>query len=1290
MAVSLSLIVFLLSTSFFHVREKVESLEKIAEAPRYSRTFYVFGGVNEDPKNVKVELYRFHRSSYVYETSRGNYTFTDEEPHVLRYTYHETLYSKRTVTYRYTLEADGRLVEASGSRVVAYTNRSIEVEQRHGDCVLRSRLEFTNDSVKSSARLMNPGCAKTFRIVLVVEHGELKPTMKLREPVVFRVNENVTVTQFSTATAPAPNLQEYNITEVFLEANVTYFGEELLYTNPELGASSKLYVGWFDEGVAEVRNLGDEAHIYFTRNDVEIDPYLYVVNPSTVTVNWGSTGDKTLLTITDNLPAGNKIVLFAVGWDAAQVSAQGYLKIVSGGTTLVQEGITHFLNYGDMRAKHVMLFAYHTNAPTNAQYNFIATVTAVATGSSTLHVQGMVILLTEPAFFTTGINTNIANGATVTLATVNTNFPAGSKVAVLAYVQMGVTSTTGSNRIYAAGNIRILRGSTIVSQNQFQVGTYRSIEPSLVSLIYLDASSEANPSYNIQVYNSLSETSQAWGEIIAFRVGDGAFLDTDSVALTNGSQVTVGNLSTNLGSEVGVIALAAAGNTGSSDVTAFNAGDVVLQLNNQATGQVANQRGWLLEQTSYSGRSGVYSLFRVDTGVFNPSYQVKMTARASGINGEAKILAFGFARWWHVTVRYVVAEGGRAPEGDIILRYYLGNSLQRLVLSSSYQTIAVDNGSVINADFISSGSNQYERWAYEGGSNFTMTITSDVTLDLLYYNQLSVTLIPVTSKPYSSKTSPQNYAQVNVTAFGTVFTLSVWENDTLVSAWVDRGGNVAWSMTTSGSTSTHRWATPGAVTLEGVNSPGASTATYYEQFKVTWRLEKNRPNITSTTSTNYFTAFGQQFNGSLTLTGLYTGHDLTEWIDYLSAIHVSELSSASTDSHRWFSFGESYTISESGIYYFKYEEYVRARIGNVYDCGGDYDLVRSGAVDRIRLRNPFNNTLLEVSPGFSGYFYYNAALDVVSVKWRGIWITERLKTFNKVIPTTPDTTYNISVPWIYAGADLDNTRFEIYFNSSAELYSAIWASDFQTLYVFASSPNVPGQTYLYYGAVGSLPKYVLYGGEELTAQVVKYDPAQMVLKLPFSGGTFVFDFSGKLKEQAKVYQTVYYPPQAIVTIAQPYSSPIVIPTINLTSVLKPVLSAYAYVSGIFDKYSPIPSSIVFPLLGLAAIFALIYRGMKALASKASGQEVPEGKRIYVYRERYPSFKTYIVMGLIFTVVTQTLIYYVLPMVVPGFARPNIPYLLFLAVIAIIFLIISVIVYLASSSERGFWVEARER
>jgi hypothetical protein len=142
------------------------------------------------------------------------------------------------------------------------------------------------------------------------------------------------------------------------------------------------------------------------------------------------------------------------------------------------------------------------------------------------------------------------------------------------------------------------------------------------------------------VTNGSGQPFSFYAELVAFTVFDGAFLDTASVALTNGAEVTVGNLTTTLSGDVVAIGLAAAENTETSDVTAFNAGDVVLQLNNSATGQISNLVGWLIERTSYHGRSGVLPLFRLDTGVSNPSYQIKMTARAGGINGEAKMLAF--------------------------------------------------------------------------------------------------------------------------------------------------------------------------------------------------------------------------------------------------------------------------------------------------------------------------------------------------------------------------------------------------------------------------------------------------------------------------------------------------------------------------------------------------------------------------------------------------------------------------------------------------------------------------
>ncbi|MEM2066744.1 MAG: hypothetical protein QXH59_09700, partial [Candidatus Caldarchaeum sp.] len=482
--------------------------------PEKPRTMQVFEAVEIDPVGWSRLVDEGGR--YVWVTRWGNYSIEKNMPMYVRYVFKTPFTTLNlNATAGYSVEVLGLEVRPVSAKITHVDDYNLEYVLDYVLFRLNVKWRFSPGYPGSKAWI--EGSAVLFRIVFRVDGLEGGEEI---------VNDGV--------------LYRYGTGDSWL--NIDFSEEYSRGGRVELHRSTYGILARFD---------------FWKKN---VDPYFYVVAPRTVTVDWGTTGDKTLLQITDNLPAGNKIVLFALGWDSASnIAAQGYLKIVSGGNTLVQEGITHVLNSGGMRAKPVMLFAYHANAPANAQYTFIATVTTTAAGFSMLHVQGMVIWLgSESAFFTTGFNTNIAAGATVTLATVNTNFPAGSKVVVLAYVQMGVTSTTGGHRIYQAGNIRILKDSTIVSQNQFQVGTFVNTQPACVSLSYLDTPTSDNPSYSIQVYNSLSATSQAWGEIIAFKVSDGAFLDTEAVSLTSGSQTTVGSLSFSFSGEAGVIALAAA------------------------------------------------------------------------------------------------------------------------------------------------------------------------------------------------------------------------------------------------------------------------------------------------------------------------------------------------------------------------------------------------------------------------------------------------------------------------------------------------------------------------------------------------------------------------------------------------------------------------------------------------------------------------------------------------------------------------------------------------------------
>jgi hypothetical protein len=367
-----------------------------------------------------------------------------------------------------------------------------------------------------------------------------------------------------------------------------------------------------------------------------------VFGPTTVDPGFTSTGEKTLLTMSTTLPAGgqNIIIVTMAKKSTNLVAAAGTYRIYKGTTLLYESRISdEYLNYGGMRAKPVMLIAVDTSPAGNDTYYFKLNITAASSTTTFVHVQGIVIKVDTAVwgYNTTGVS--IPPNATATVTSISTSFPANSKVAIVA-VAYGQHDTMEAYVAISGGNIKLKRGTTVVSSNEFPCVSSKAVEPLWVSLAYLDTPSSSSQTYSIEVTNNSSFTFTFYAEIVAFTVADAAFLDTASVTLTSGSQVTVGNLSTSLIGSVVVIGLAAAVNTRSLDVIAFDAGGVVLQLNNLTTGQISNRVEWWIERVNYSGMSGILPLFRIDTNVTNPSYQIKMTALASGINGEAKILAF--------------------------------------------------------------------------------------------------------------------------------------------------------------------------------------------------------------------------------------------------------------------------------------------------------------------------------------------------------------------------------------------------------------------------------------------------------------------------------------------------------------------------------------------------------------------------------------------------------------------------------------------------------------------------
>jgi hypothetical protein len=365
-----------------------------------------------------------------------------------------------------------------------------------------------------------------------------------------------------------------------------------------------------------------------------------VFGPNTVDPGFNSTGEKTLLTMSTTLPAGGKNVIIAVFMPngAVSIDALGYFLIKKGSTIISRTFTTSTLNFGAGRAKPIMLLAVDDNPTGSDTYVFNVNITTAATSTALVHVQGIVIKTDGDAnWVNNSVAVSIASGATSSVVSLSTGYATNSKVVALAFVNYFAASFSG---YLTTGDVRIVMDTTVISSNEFKFAADVEKYSGVFNLAGLVTVPTASQTWKVEIYNRSTGTISCYAILVTFPVSDGMFLDTAAVALSNGVQVTVGSLSTTLRGDVVVLGLGAILNTNSGDVTALNAGDMVLQKDNTTLDQVNNQVSFFLERDGYTGTSGILPLIRVDTGVTNPSYQIKMTARAAGISGEAKILAF--------------------------------------------------------------------------------------------------------------------------------------------------------------------------------------------------------------------------------------------------------------------------------------------------------------------------------------------------------------------------------------------------------------------------------------------------------------------------------------------------------------------------------------------------------------------------------------------------------------------------------------------------------------------------
>ncbi|MEM4449303.1 MAG: hypothetical protein QXQ33_00565, partial [Nitrososphaerota archaeon] len=250
--------------------------------------------------------------------------------------------------------------------------------------------------------------------------------------------------------------------------------------------------------------------------------------------------------------------------------------------------------------------------------------------------------------------------------------------------------------------------------------------------------------------------------------------------------------------------------------------------------------------------------------------------------------------------------------------------------------------------------------------------------------------------------------------------------------------------------------------------------------------------------------------------------------------------------------------------------------------------------------------------------------------------------------------------------------------------SVIWDSMRKVLYI--QSEKTPGEAYFWYGPIGMTPKYVYIDGTLFSDVGYAVDTTRQVIKLTVGGGSLLFDFEGKTQPttavdiQSMIQQM--YAMLSTLSIRQPTAPTVTVPIIDLSWLIQ----IYVAIANYIDKYSPIKSSLLFPLM----LFIVIFTGSYSLLRRGWKQTQLQRGEVVVVRERKSktSFIQWVVYTLATTAITTPILYYVLPTAFPkAFERPAVDFRLFLfAILAstALALVIVAIIMFQNKVERGYW------
>jgi hypothetical protein len=429
--------------------------------------------------------------------------------------------------------------------------------------------------------------------------------------------------------------------------------------------------------------------------------------PKTISGSATSPIDVDVESFSTNFPAGgNNIILVSYlmdsGFSNSLTSASFYIKK---GTTKIFETVISENLTGD-KGRPAMIMALDTSPAGNDTYVFgIHGMFNAAAGG--LHFQALVINVSSASWARTSTPVSVAAGTTATVLSLNTGFETGEKIVVLAYVY---ASAGGIN----AGNIRLKMGTTIISSNEFRAGGH--VRCSLGKFITLTTN---NPTFSIEVTNNTAGSINFGAILIAFKVNDGADIDTSAVSLTANMDVTVGTLNIPFNTNVVAISLGAASHTATFGLKAkLIKGDDIVE----------NRVNWSLVD-------GIIPLFTYYKNLDTATITLVMNSNSTGPSGEAKIIAFQtekvniFGMAYYKILDTVLSSGSIAPTSIGTTAAWISISITPQVLRAS------ENYGIVVYTIGGNASNKYVI-QNGGGENLYKSSNSGGTWNLIKGNML--------------------------------------------------------------------------------------------------------------------------------------------------------------------------------------------------------------------------------------------------------------------------------------------------------------------------------------------------------------------------------------------------------------------------------------------------------------------------------------------------------------------------------------------------------------------------